>query len=307
MFIALDPNVPMQSSLWTTLLTCDIVLVLTLPRTKGDLARLINKPNVICFNSSTDSAAAPDTPINRVLSPFTSTPSFSISQSMPLDATQAIHANSVLRSSRPYSGSAQQKTQDFASLILQSGIPQLREVLESLSAPPQTQKYGKNSTGAYANANVLHLLTSSYVANTFLLSLSSAIAESRSFLHTASAVLGQIDLRSARDKRHSQTELGFTDLGCVDLEALVTDNPNKSNHAIITNKAGDAVAELASLRSEREVVLLEDGKQSIERALEGRGNRLDWWKMPFGRADDVATELGNALMGYFMGLERKVC
>jgi hypothetical protein len=210
---------------------------------------------------------------------------------MPLDVSQALEANTLLRSTKPYMGSAIQKTSDFSSLLLSSGIPQLREVLSNIATLPASRSHSLQED------------TAQQLATSLLDSLGSSLADAKSFLHDASAELGQLELRAARDKRHSQIELGFTDMGYMDLQELVADHPQSSEKHAKTQQPANTKQDTEPAK---DVVLLEDGKKDVEDALEGKKSRLHWWKLPFGRADDIAPELANALVSYFGGLERKV-
>ena len=306
------------SQSWTELLRADIVIALSPPSQRADLARLTRKPNVIFAQSPTEvpppskllvpvSAGAQSHahPASRHVDKQAISPPV---MSMVLDATAAIQANEILRS-----GASTHQT-DFSSLLLRSGIPQLREVLEGLCQPHPASAHGTAGAGSQVQVE-----TAAHTAADLLLSLSSSLAETRTFLFSASAQLGQLDLRAARDKRHSEIELGFTDLGKLDLELLVTDNPAKAegqphgapkkqvDTAALKTEAGTVPGNAVDAMGTQEVEdvqLLEDGRKDVEKALEAK--RLRWHKLPFGRADDIATDLSNGLTGYFGDLERKV-
>ena len=314
------PGSHLGSQSWTELLKADIVIALSPPTQRADLARLTRKPNVIFAQSPKEVP-----PLSKLLVPASEgargradpasghVDKQAISppvKRMVLDAAAAIQANEIFRQGESTIQS------DFSSLLLRSGIPQLREVLEGLCQPHSAQARGSQPTAA---GSQIQVETAAHTAADLLLSLSSSLAETRTFLFSASAQLGQLDLRAARDKRHSEIELGFTDLGKLDLELLVTDNPAKAEgqtHSAakkqVDNAAqkteansvpGNAVDAMGTQEVE-DVQLLEDGRKDVEKALEAK--RLRWHKLPFGRADDIATDLSNGLAGYFGDLERKV-
>lgn len=148
------------------------------------------------------------------------------------------------------------------------------------------------------------------------MAMASALTESKHVLFDANMALSRIELKVARDRRHTQIELGFTDLGHVDLEQLLSEEGVPASTSISSRKTlpsgkadestSSAVsATTAESTANRPIILLKDGKRSVERVLE-QGNKLVWWKLPFGKADDVAPELGVATQGYFGDLERKV-
>ena len=308
----------LSSKTWSSLLASDIVIVLSTPTDKADLARLARKPNVI-YVSATEAMmpgtllapAVPHTQSTTISKEAISPPL----QSMIVDPTLAIQANAILGNSQPYAGGSASSTEDFASLFLRSGIPQLREVLEGLVAGPLASTRSNQSTTLHGQH--LQAQTASHLATALLLDISSAVAEARSSLYTAAGELGQLDLRAARDKRHSEIELGFTDLGKLDFELLLTDNPAKADgsassapiekvKAATTQHIASAKEVIDSLDTKaiEDIELLEDGQRDVARALNAK--RLRWYKLPFGRADDIATDLSNALAGYFTDLERKV-
>lgn len=300
-----------------------MVVVLRAPKDKADLARLSRKPNVIFATSTVEESSGP------LLAPATRSTTYSTAgtiskeaispplQGMIVDPDMAVQANAILSKSQPYAGGSTSSSNDFASLLLRSGIPQLREVIEGLIRGPSSLT-SQPFTPVQEQGQHLREQTAAHLATALLLDLSSALAEARADLHTAAGELGQLDLRAARDKRHSEIELGFTDLGKLDLDLLVTDNPSRPNSGLpkevpvaqVRAAAGKhkaifrEVVDSLEAKEVEDIQLLEDGQRDVARALNAK--RLRWYKLPFGRADDIATDLSNALSGYFADLERKV-
>ena len=177
------------SRTWSSLLASDIIIILSTPTDKGDLARLARKPNVIFLTNSADALPT------KLLAPATARPSHlsvtkeaisSPLQSMIVDPSLAIQANAILSKSQPYAGGAMSSSEDFASLFLRSGIPQLREVLEGLVAGPLAPPNRSIGSPSQAQGGHLRAQTASHLASAFLLDLSSAVAEARSTLQANS-------------------------------------------------------------------------------------------------------------------------
>lgn len=208
---------------------------------------------------------------------------------MQLDVDQALQANSLLQTNSPSSLS------EFSALSLRSGLPQLSEHIANLAASASTRQETVKNILARA-----------------ILDMASNLAAAHQLLYEAEGRVGRLALTTARDRRHSEIELGFTDLDKLDLEQLVSDSPPRvggqgttAQTTVIDAKARSTDLKLhESTPAVEEVILLEDGTKGIETALSSK--RLSWWKLPLGRADDVATDLAISLHTYFAGLERKL-
>lgn len=293
-----------------------MVICLSQPADKGDLTRLTRKQNVILATPERDgSVGRPSLPssliasgaststidISRVLAPATTT--LDTTHDLPrvvLDPALANEANALFRSN----GNALSSSgSDFSSLLLTSGFPQLRQYLDellhsSLNGPASASSPA--SISKTSQAAKLHLQTALSCIEGLIWELSSCLVHASSFLHQANQQLAVLELKTAREKMHTRIELGFTDLGKIDLEALVNDTPRYTQ-----NKRLAAESEEGKKKEEPEAILLEDGKKDVETALMSK--RLAWWKLPLGRADDIAPALTLASGSYFAGLERKVC
>lgn len=208
---------------------------------------------------------------------------------MPINVDQALKANKHLESG------AQHSLSSFSDASLHSGMPQISEHLANLAASPVT-----------------HLDTTRNILARAILDMASNLAAAHQLLYEAEGKVSRLVLAAARDRRHSEIELGFTDLDKLDLELLVADTPRRTggtetagHTAVIDTKATSTQAMVGqSDTGIEEVVLLEDGTKGVETAL--NSTRLTWWKLPIGRADDIATDLAISLSSYFAGLERKL-
>lgn len=275
----------LSSSLWTTLLTSDVVIVQADPTASSDIYRLLQKKNVIFtalslakFNAGT-----------RIFEPVTSSRSSADRQAMQIDLDQALQANNMLQCN------SHSTLSDFSSLSLRSGIPQISEYISNLATSTTTRQETVRNILARA-----------------ILDFASNLAAAHQLLYEAEGKIGRLVLTTARDRKHSEIELAFTDLDKLDLEQLVSDSPPRvagkgtsAQTAVIDAKAPSSEVHLNPNTSGiEEVVLLEDGTRGVETALNSK--RLSWWKLPLGRADDVATDLAISLSTYFAGLERKL-
>lgn len=208
---------------------------------------------------------------------------------MQINIDQALQANEILQSS------SRSSISDFSALSLRSGLPQLSEHVTTLAASADTRRW-----------TIKNIFTRA------ILDMASNLAAAHQLLYQAEGQVGRLALTTARDRKHSEIELGFTDLDKLDLEQLVSDSPprvtsntSSGKTAVIDAGASSAPVELHSSTSNvEEVTLLEDGIKGVQAALGHK--RLAWWKLPLGRADDVATDLAISLYTYFAGLERKL-
>lgn len=284
----------MSPSIWTAILTSDVIVVLSEPLAPSDQYRLLQKPNV--FHVRASQAHASDARIFESALPASqeSDPS---RQVVEVDIARALQANNLLLTNGPSS------LAHYSNLSIRAGIPQLTEHLSALASEPDTQ---------------LQMLQ--YSLARLRLDLASSVAGSFQTLYEAEAAVGRLALRSARDKKHSEIELGFTDLDKLDLEQLVTDSPptaarqrtsriatmayTKSPVAVDHHDNPAISSKPEADEDFEQVTLLEDGSKGVKRALEHP--RLRWWKLPLGRADDVAAELAAGLALYFGDLERKL-
>lgn len=208
---------------------------------------------------------------------------------MPIDLDRAMQANSYLQPGAKHSVSS------FSAMSLHSGIPQLCEHIANLAASPTTRRDTVQNILARA-----------------VLDMASNLAAAHQLLYEAEGKVGRLALTTARDKKHSEIELGFTDLDKLDLEQLVSDTPPRihgkgtaGQTAVVDAKAPSGhIAADETTTSVDQVVLLPDGTRGVEMALNNK--RLSWWKLPVGRADDISTDLAISLSTYFAGLERKL-
>lgn len=208
---------------------------------------------------------------------------------MQIDLDLALQANTLLLSN------SHRSMGEFSSLSLRSGVPQISEHIANLAASAST-----------------HEETTRNILARAILDLASNLASAHQLLYEAEGKVGRLALTTARDRRHSEIELGFTDLDKLDLEQLVSDSPPRiggkgtsGQTAVIDAKAPSSEGKVEqSTSGVEEIVLLEDGTKGVETALNNK--RLAWWKLPLGRADDVTTDLAISLSTYFAGLERKL-
>ena len=293
-------NSPLSPEEWSDILLSDTVFIL--PGVPASLldgptqARLARKTNVIrlCSHQDLQHQTQPENLFAR--------PEGARSIKLPqliVDPALAIEANRTLSGNSQKLALSTSATTDFATMLLRSGIPQLRELVEGLADVPLEGI-------ASSNIPVSHRATYASQLSDLAYALSDAVVGSSQLVSRARGEVANLQLRYARDKRHSQLELGFTDLDKLDLDMLINDIPADPQRHLGGEEEEVALANAAASdgAEQHAQALLDDGRRDVQNALAHK--RLKWWKLPFGRADDIATDLNTALVTYFAGLERKV-